>query len=684
MVSAATAQEFAVTSSSFGTPGLIDMPTGFAFPDGQMINTTTVHGGTFRHTLSFQISPRLFASFRYSTIASYDGDQTRFDRSFDIGYQILTESRNRPALTIGMRDFAGTGIYGSEYLAASKHFLGGRLALTGGIGWGRLGSYNGFTNPLSIFSDRFKTRGAGPVDISEVGRLETDQWFTGDAAFFGGLSYQVTPRLTFLAEYSSDAYVAESARAGFVHNTPFNFGLSYQFKNGSSLLAYALHGSEFGISANLVTDPRRPRIPGGAEAAPPPIQPRGTTAALGWHNTADTTGRTRLSAALRTQGLTLDGFDLTQDTARIRIENNRYPAAAQAIGRAARVMANTLPETVEEFQIELARNGMPATRSTIRRADLETLEYDLDNSWRSFVRTRFDDAHGSDLAPDPDLYPIFNWSITPYLQPELFDPDNPVRADFGLQLAASVEPTRGLIFSGALRQPLWGNLDQSTRLSNSVLPHVRTDVVQYSKQSDLEIKHLTAEYFFRPGRNLFGRITAGYLETMYGGVSAEVLWHPTYGKLALGAELNYVKQRDFDQLFGFRDYEVLTGHASAYYDFGNGYHAQLDAGRYLAGDWGATVTLDRVFGNGFKVGAFFTLTDVPFSDFGEGSFDKGIHFSIPVDWLVGAPSQSGYSTTIRPVQRDGGARLEVRNRLYDLTRDMRVNGLKDRWGRFWR
>ena len=45
---------------------------------------------------------------------------------------------------------------------------------------------------------------------------------------------------------------------------------------------------------------------------------------------------------------------------------------------------------------------------------------------------------------------------------------------------------------------------------------------------------------------------------------------------------------------------------------------KVDAGRYLAGDWGATFALDREFDNGWKVGAYFTLTDMPFDEFGEG------------------------------------------------------------------
>jgi hypothetical protein len=171
---------------------------------------------------------------------------------------------------------------------------------------------------------------------------------------------------------------------------------------------------------------------------------------------------------------------------------------------------------------------------------------------------------------------------------------------------------------------------------------------------------------------------------MYGGVSAELLWKPIDSRLGFGGELNFVRQRDFDQLFGFQDYDTTTGHVSAYYDLGNGFHTQLDVGRYLAGDWGATLSVDREFENGVRIGGFATLTDVSFDDFGEGSFDKGIRIEIPITWITGEPGRTSFRTTVRPVLRDGGARLNVPNRLYDTVRPWHSKELGDEWGRVFR
>ena len=154
-------------------------------------------------------------------------------------------------------------------------------------------------------------------------------------------------------------------------------------------------------------------------------------------------------------------------------------------------------------------------------------------------------------------------------------------------------------------------------------------------------------------------------------------------KLALGIEANYVVQRDYDQRLGFRDYKTFTGHGSLYYELGHDYHLQLDAGRYLAGDYGGTLSLDREFNNGWVVGAFFTLTNVSAEDFGEGSFDKGFRFRIPLAWMLGKPNRRGYGLTIRPTQRDGGQRVSVPGRLYGSIRTAHRNSLQEQRARFW-
>ncbi|MGR3462108.1 MAG: YjbH domain-containing protein [Roseovarius sp.] len=671
--------------NSYGYPGLIDMPVATSRPDGELGFTVSSFAGQTRNTLTFQILPRVSGSFRYSVLdnVANAGRSTLYDRSFSLHYRFADETALRPALAVGLNDFLGTGIYSSEYLVATKT-LGDSVRLTGGIGWGRLGGSGGFTNPLGVLDDRFKRR--PERDFGQGGDVEAAQFFRGDAALFGGVEWQATDRLKFTVEYSSDAYPNEDPSA-LRRKSQLNFGATYGLGPMTDLSVRYLYGSELGVQISTALNPKSPPNHSGRDPAPPPVLARDapSVAALGWTGAIEQRDALRgdLTRALASQGLGLHGFSLSGGTARIEIENGTYLQEAQAVGRTARVLARRLPAHVDVFDITLVDAGLPVTQISLRRGDIETLEHDLDGAWKSFARARISSPEGPP-APAPERYPRFDWDISPYLSPSLFDPDNPLRADAGAQLDASFQPIAGFEVSGILRQKVVGNLDDATRRSNSVLPHVRSDFALYDREGETALTQLTGAYYFKPGRDLYGRVTVGYFERMFGGLSSELLWKRTDSPFALGAEVNYAWQRDFDGGFGFRDYEVATGHVSAYWDMGNGFHAQVDAGRYLARDWGATFSLDREFGNGWRIGAFATLTDVPFDTFGEGSFDKGIRITIPIRWLTGEPNKTAYTTTIRPLQRDGGARLDVPGRLYDRVRPLQKPALKDGWGRFWR
>ncbi|SIO02905.1 YjbH domain-containing protein [Vannielia litorea] len=683
MAGPATAQNL----SFYGTPGLVDMPTAEPLPDGTFALTSANYGPIWRNSLTFQITPRISGSFRYSNLGSlFRPNSDYYDRSFDLTILLREEDDVWPAISLGLRDFGGTGLQGGEFVVASK-YVTPRLQLTAGIGWGRFAGRGGFENPLGVINDAFETR---PERSTRTGEIGFDHWFRGDAAVFGGFKWHATDRLTLMAEYSSDTYPRESEMAIDPQSSPYNFGLSYRFRNGVDLGAYYLYGNEVGLRLSYLIDPARPRVPAGQESAPPTLLPRSTVAGQSWNlGGTDEVGQRAahaLDQRLGEQGLRLVRHDVRGHEASAEIENLRFGATAQAAGRAARVMANTLDPSVRVFEVTLAEKGMRLTRIRVERADLEEQEHALEGEWHMLARADIADAFqaGGSRSRVAVTYPHLSWGLSPYASFSLFDPDDPLRYEVGVQANAAWEPRPGLILSGQIRKPLHSTIDDATRRSFSVLPHVRSDAVLYAVESDLRITHLTAEYFFRPREDMFGRLTAGYLEPMFGGVSAELLWYPLNSRLALGAEVNYAVQRDFKQLFGFQDYSIWTGHASAYYDLGRGYHGQIDFGRYLAGDWGATFTLDRRFNNGVKVGAFATFTDVSFDDFGEGSFDKGIFVEVPLSWITGQPSRAVTGQVIRPIQRDGGARLSVRNRLYNVVDPYRGGEIVNSWGKYLR
>ena len=678
----------------YGSPGLLDTPSAEMLPDGTYAVSYSWFGGQSRYNITFQALPWLSASFRYNGIKDLNlfGYSTYYDRGFDVRARLWREGKYRPEVTMGLQDFAGTGVYAAEYFVATKRFQTpalsrrsgpGQLKVSAGLGWGRLGSH-GAIGTIGGIRPSFVGGGTG-------GDLSYDQWFRGDFAPFGGIEWQPNERWSLKAEYSTDAYVTETQVSDvFERKSSLNFGAEYQYSDRTRLGAYYLYGSEIGFSAQIQLNPKQPLTPMVVPAMRP-IAPRRQWAKTqaNWNqdwpaSTQQTTlFRDRVAEGLKQEGLILEAITFDATEVELRYRNPRYQSQMQAVGRVARVMAARLPASVETFRITPVRSGLGLSTVVLRRSDLEAQEFAAQSTDGISAVTSITAARPlADTAMvSNELYPAFSTSVSPYTKPSYFDPDRPFRLDFGLDLTASYAPAPGWRIAGALRQRLAGNVSAS-RPSNSVLPHVRTDISEYA-QYGTTLENLYVTRHWKPAQDLYARVSAGLFETMYGGLSAELLWKPVNSPLALGVEGNYVVQRDFDQRLSFRDYKTFTGHASLYCELSNNYQLQLDLGRYLAGDYGGTLSLDRVFNNGWKVGGFFTLTNVSAEQFGEGSFDKGVRFHIPLSWMLGKPTRRGVGLTLRPTQRDGGQRVYVPGRLYSSIREAHRRQLTDQRARFW-
>ena len=394
-----------------------------------------------------------------------------------------------------------------------------------------------------------------------------------------------------------------------------------------------------------------------------------------------------LVAELDADRLGLFGIALEPGRVTVYIENAKFRSMPRAIGRTARALTATMPASVELFEIVPVEGSLPVLSVLLERSALEDQVERPDAARSAWLAARVGDTPpGNWRATEGtlDQFPRFTWAINPAVPVNLFDPDSPVRYDVSMVAEGGIEFLPGLSINGAVQKRLFGTLDQNDADNDSELPHVRSDIALYQREGDPALSRLTADYVTKLDNDLYGRLSGGLLERMFGGVSAELLWKPARQSWGLGGEINYVHQRDFDQLFSFRDYDVVTGHASVYWDTGwYGISSQVDAGRYLAGDWGSTLSIKRRFANGWEIGGFFTLTDVSFDEFGEGSFDKGIFLTIPFNWFLPYESRSEFSTVLRPLTRDGGQRLVVSNRLYPIVEDMDRAGLRDNWGSFW-
>jgi hypothetical protein len=680
----------------YGISGLIDMPSAEAQPDGQMSATYAIMGETTRRNFTFQILPRISGTLRYSTIDNWgnseDPSYDLFDRSFDVQFQLMNENRDgwRPSLALGLRDFLGTGVYSSEYVVLSKTVFE-YFTLTGGVGWGRLAGVNTAESPFCAVSDSFCER---DTDFGRGGDLETDTYFRGeDVGFFGGVEWRATEKFRLKAEISSDAYSREQRgpEADFERNSPVNLGVEYSPVGGVTLGGYYMYGSTFGLNLVVSGNPKNPPVPQDLGPGPLPVieRPEGGNRSTAWVD--NPAARERLTdaiaEALSPEGVTLEATRYQPHVVDIQVVNRQINQPPKAIGRTARVLANVMPYSVDTFRITVVERGVPATTVTIDRAEYEA-QVDRPGagvaSWRT---TEFSGAVPvlSGEVWRRDVYPFYDWALVPVPSIQVFGGVDGFRPQLSAELRASAQITPRFSFSGRIRQPILGEFsDPGPSEGDRALPPVRRESARYYSGWNPKLMRLTGDYLFKINPDTYGRASAGYLERQFAGVSGEVLWKPVEQTWGLGLELNYVAQREPESFSGFTGYEVATGHATVYWNTGwYGIETSLSAGRYLAGDWGGTFAVERRFRNGWAAGAYVTRTDVSADDFGEGSFDKGITLSIPLRWTTPFETQQTISGDLRSLSSDGGAQLDIANRLYPIVRDLDRAHLEQNWGAFW-
>jgi hypothetical protein len=378
----------------------------------------------------------------------------------------------------------------------------------------------------------------------------------------------------------------------------------------------------------------------------------------------------RIRSDADSQNLEIDAVSVGGNTALVYFSNTKYYFESEAIGRIVRILLSDTPADVEIFRIISIYHGVPMRETQLLRSDLERVInlYGSAAEIRASMNILDAPLDNPVLDAQQDDYPRFGWSLYPRLARSFFDPKAPARFGIFGDADGYTEVAPGLTLETVLEAAIYNGLGSASP-SNSQLPHVRSDFGQYYDKGANGISLLDATYRTRLASDVYAEVKGGYLEDMFMGAGGQVLWRPNGQRWSLGADVYQVWQRSFDRLFGVRPYNVVTGHLSVYYESPwYGINVQMHAGRYLAGDWGGTLQISREFATGIEIGAFATFTNVPFSQFGEGSFDKGVVVRIPLEWILPINTQSTGNLDFRPLTRDGGQRLVGDDSLYDETR----------------
>ena len=455
--------------------------------------------------------------------------------------------------------------------------------------------------------------------------------------------------------------------------------MAYQANNYLNFSAQYLHGSQISLTAKVNVNPIRPPLPGGRELAPVPMRTRSEGLFSVKQSNEETIRRVLTADQFKVHRLSLEG-----NIVNVVLTNQKFRSTAQAIGRVASTLQRFTADDIKFADISFYDSGMQTASYRVNLVSI--IEEQLNPNLVLDVETPIKpfDPKPQTIAKEEK---VFRWGLGPYFAHRLFNPDLPLSMETGLEVKSSYHVTQSIKLSANIRKSVLTNLTKNKRGTKEPgrLPRVQSDWRFYDLEGQSgHIHALNLSYQNNLAPGLYGRLHAGLLEPFFAGVGAEVLYKPAHWPIGIGFDIHRVRKRDYDMRFDLLDYETTVGHLSLYYDAGGMFDFEVNAGRYLAGDWGATTTISRKFGSGWEVGGYATFTDVPFEEFGEGSFDKAIYVSIPIDWIISSPDRTKRRLTIRPITRDGGAQLSSARRLYREIENFQNSSVKREIGRLWK
>ena len=610
------------------------------------------------------------------------------DKGFNVKFLYKSKYKNLPKIAIGLDDFAGTGLFSREYIVSTKELR--RIKLSLGIGWGKLAGNNGYKNPLSYISNEFNYRGARSGNYKLGGSLAYDHWFSGNASVFGGLEFYIPKSngLKFKLEYDPSNYIGDNAMAVSPFNigasdvlrkqdSNFNYGLSYPVNKYLTINTSFIKGNTFNVTFNIAVtfDNKLSK----KNKFNPVIKnnPNINKSKLLFYED--------LLYNLNNNKLLLQTASLEDKKLEISISTPDHRSAIRSSSYAAHI-AKSVSEAheIDTTSIEISHINAGIELNQIRyisnyimnnKIPVENIRSttNLDSGDMGYKRHEF----------QPKVnFPVIFSSFNPTIISHIGSPQRVYYGGLALQNINEIQFSRNLLLSTEINYALSNNFDTIVSIPDSLLPHVRTDVVRYLQDSDLQISRMQLDYLWSPYKNTYAKLSAGLFESMYGGIGAEILYKPFNKKYMIGLESFYVKKREFNQKFDFRNYHTTTSHISLIYNFPLRIQSNLSYGRYLAKDDGFTLDLSRTTKSGFKAGIYFTNTNVSAELFGEGSFDKGFYFDIPMD-LFSSNYRGGYSSfKLSPLTRDGGAKLKFAKDLKSMIFNSTLAEISGGWNGF--
>ncbi len=586
------------------------------------------------------------------------------DKAFDTKIRLLKESRYFPQITIGAQDFFGTKVFEASFVALSKQV--GEFDLTLGYGDKRI-----------------------------------------DGAF-GGIHY--TPKLlkgwSFAAEYDAFDYKSEFAAdesGAYKREGGYTLGINYRWGWLGTQFSYQ-EGDDWGILGYVAIPLQQ------SEFIPKLDEPKPYTQTITRPSLEEWQSNPQHSAdlirALETQQYKNVKVFLAGTQLELGAATDRISLMGRAVGRAVRTALLMSPIGTQSIKITYyTLNDIPVLSYSFR--DLDKLDEFFSGklTYGELINYMKVEYTSPEVAKQLEANKVIPQSVTDSPQDGYKVQQNEdghivtlKKSDAHLNRFQVVPLNLGIFFNDpsgafkyewfvtaeyqrflgnawffntAVRATVLENVSDVTQPSNSLLPHVRSDVANYKREKGLKIDNMLVNKYLLLRPRVYSRLSSGLYEEMFGGAGGQILYLPKDQNWAIDVAVDWLRQRDYEGGFEFLDYETTTAIASLHYRIKQqGLTFTLRGGRFLARDSGGRFEVSRRFRSGIKVGAWYTYTDgnditSPGSP-DDPYQDKGIFLQVPLNSMLTKDTRATQNMSIRPWTRDGGQMVRSPGDLYEI------------------
>jgi len=669
-----TANAFASTPTIQGQSGYINMPSAWVEADG----TLSTGYGYDRPYGSFWVSatvlPVLQMTGRYVAIngipgftnvkGQYGSGYGRYkDKVVDAKLRLLSESGWLPELAVGVTDLFGTELFKGHYIVASKTF-GSDHNIEASIGYG-------YKRPDGVF---------------------------------GGIRWAPlsTPGWAVVAEYDANDYKKDFRAADTAAGERSKGGaVGIEYRWGWLGAQVARHRDHFSANAYVsIPFSQREFIPKIYEPAPfdAKTAPARVSAAEWQQNGSH---GAELVQALVKQDFKNVRVEFDDGALKLTLTNSRISNMGRAIGRAARTALAFAPDKTRKIQITYTKLEQPI--ATYEFLDLQSLTdyltglvdretflqtvairyaqpFDEIRSDQAGLLAAIGDQEGKlavHMGRDGEMVQVASedreanrFKVQPKVSFFFNDPSGALRYELWAAINYDRRLGEGLYLNSDLKLTALETVSGVTQPSNSLLPHVRTDVADYKRGGRFKLNRLLLNKYMMPAERVYARLSGGLYEEMYRGVGGQMLYLPKDSRWAADVNVDALQQRGFKGWLDKRDYQTVSGFASLHYKLPYDVTATARAGRFLAKDNGVRLEFKRRFPSGMEIGAWYAKTsgkDITNPGSPTNPYnDKGVFLSVPLNVMLPFDSQNTASVALSPWTRDVGQMVASPGDLYDM------------------